>query len=380
MEICDDMTNNWTLTGGQMLLGGTFAAQPLHVTNGRITQEPASEAESYNAAGRLILPGIIDLHGDGFEALVQPRPGVHFPYDLAYREADAQLISNGITTAYHGLTVSWEPGLRDIAITRALLSALERVAPTLDCDTRLNIRWETFALDHIDEVLGWLARRSGDILSLNDHTSANHKLSEESAKLKRMAVRMGLAPTDAKAAIAAVLARRDEVPEAIDRICAEAVQLGRPVLSHDDMTQEDRRTGRARGVTLAEFPMTQEAAQEARIADEPVILGGPNALRGESHNGALCATEAVRAGLCTVLASDYYYPAPFHAVWRLHDADVLPLAQAWALVSANPAEAVGLRDRGTLDVGKRADILVVNPDTRKVEAVFVQGRKVLARG
>jgi alpha-D-ribose 1-methylphosphonate 5-triphosphate diphosphatase len=364
------MTRTWTLTGGQTLLGDTFAAEPLHMAGGWITDAPGPEAGQYDASGRLILPGIVDLHGDGFEALVQPRPGVHFPYDLAYREADSQLISNGITTAYHGLTVSWEPGLRDIAITRALLAALERVAPMLACDTRLNIRWETFAIDHVDEVLGWLARRPGDILSLNDH----------SAKLKRMAVRMGLAPTEAKRAIAAVLARGDEVPAAMDRICAGAAALGCPLLSHDDMTPEDRRAGRARGVTVAEFPMSAEAAAEARAAGEPVILGGPNALRGESHNGALCATTAIRAGLCTVLASDYYYPAPFHAVWRLHDSGLLSLPEAWALVSANPAAAVGLDDRGVLCAGKRADILVVDPETRKIEAVFVKGRKVLMRG
>ncbi|MBQ0812155.1 alpha-D-ribose 1-methylphosphonate 5-triphosphate diphosphatase [Roseovarius sp.] len=374
------MTTNWTLTGGQTLLGDRFEVAPLHMADGWITAEAAERAQTYDARGRLILPGIIDLHGDGFEALVQPRPGVHFPYDLAYREADAQLISNGITTAYHGLTVSWEPGLRDIAITRALLAALEQVASTLTCDTRLNIRWETYAIDHVDEVLGWLARRPGDILSLNDHTSANHKLGEDSAKLKRMAVRMGLAPADAKAAITAMLARQGEVPGATDRICAGAIALGHPVLSHDDMTAEDRRAGRARGVTVTEFPMSEEAAAEARAANEPVILGGPNALRGESHNGALCATAAIRAGLCTVLASDYYYPAPFHAVWRLNEAGILPLSKAWALVSANPAAAAGLDDRGALWPGKRADVLVVAPDTRKIEAVFVQGRKVLSRG
>jgi alpha-D-ribose 1-methylphosphonate 5-triphosphate diphosphatase len=374
------MTRSWTLTGGQTLLGDRFEAAPLHMAGGWITDAPGSGAGQYDASGRLILPGIVDLHGDGFEALVQPRPGVHFPYDLAYREADAQLISSGITTAYHGLTVSWEPGLRDIAITRALLAALERVAPMLACDTRLNIRWETFAIAHVHEVLGWLARRPGDILSLNDHTSANHKLGEDSAKLGRMAVRMGLAPTEAKQAIAAVLARGDEVPAATDRICAGAAALGCPLLSHDDMTPEDRRAGRARGVTVAEFPMSAEAAAEARAAGEPVILGGPNALRGESHNGALCATTAIRAGLCTVLASDYYYPSPFHAVWRLQDAGILPLARAWALVSANPAAAVGLDDRGALSPGKRADVLVVDPATRRIEAVFVQGRKVLTRG
>jgi alpha-D-ribose 1-methylphosphonate 5-triphosphate diphosphatase len=374
------MIRTWNITGGAALLPGGFAEAPLYIADGRIAVGASPGAATFDARGAWLLPGIVDLHGDGFEAIVQPRPGVHFPHDLAFREADAQLIANGVTTAYHALTVSWEPGLRDIAISRALVAALDRAAPNLICDTRLNIRWETFAIDHVDEVLGWLAARPGDILSLNDHTSANHKLGADSAKLGRMAARMGLPPAEAKAAIAATLNRSGEVPAAIDRICAGAAALGRPILSHDDMTPQDRRAGRARGVTIAEFPMTAEAAQAAREAGEHVILGAPNALRGQSHNGALCAASAIGAGLCSVLASDYYYPAPFHAAFRLHDAGILPFEAAWALISANPAAAAGLEDRGALIPGKRADILVVDPATRRIEAVFVNGCKALERG
>lgn len=373
------MTRSWTIARGEVLGPAGFAEMPLHFADGLITPDQGDDVRIFDATGAWVLPGIIDLHGDGFEAILQPRPGVHFSHDLAYAEADAQMIANGITTGYHALTVSWEPGLRDIAISRALVAALEETAPRLACDTRLNIRWETFALDHIDEVLAWLARRPGDILSINDHTSANHRLGPDSAKLKRMAVRMGLAPEDAKTEIADTWERRDEVPAAIDRICAEAARLGRPILSHDDASLEDRRAGRKRQVDVAEFPMTEAAAREAREAGEHVILGAPNALRGESHNGALCATKAIGAGLCSVLASDYYYPAPLHAVFRLHDTGVLPLEQAWALVSSNPAAAVGLDDRGTLAPEKRADVLVVDKQTHKVRAVFVDGRKVLDR-
>lgn len=373
------MTDCWTITGAEVLKPGGFVTAPLHVANGRIAETPENRGPVLDADGAWVLPGIVDLHGDGFEAIVQPRPGVHFPYHLAFAEADAQMIANGITTAYHALTVSWESGLRDIAVSRALVSALRQATPNLSCDTRLNIRWETFALDHVDEVISWLTERPGDILSINDHTTANHHLGEDSAKLKRMAARMGLSPIGAKQEIARVWARRDEVPGATDEICCRAFALGRPVLSHDDATPNDRRAGRARHAIVAEFPTTAAAAREARDAGEHVVLGAPNALRGESHNGALCATQAIGNGLCTVLASDYYYPAPLHAVFRLHDAGVLPLEQGWPLVSANPAAAVSLHDRGTLDPGQRADLLVVDRKTRKIRAVFVKGRKVLDR-
>ena len=373
------MTRSWTLNGGDRLGPHGFEQTPLHVADGRIETAAAPDAEEFDASGAWVLPGIVDLHGDGFEAIVQPRPGVHFPYDIAFQEADAQMISNGITTGFHALTVSWEPGLRDIAVSRALVAALNVVAPRLTCDTHLNIRWETFALDHVDEVITWLAKRSGDILSINDHTSANHKLGEDSAKLQRMAVRRGMSPADAKAEIERTWSRREEVPAYLDEICTAATRLGRPILSHDDMTREDRREGRARQITVAEFPMSEEAAAEAREAGEHVVLGAPNALRGESHNGALCATSAIVQGLCTVLASDYYYPAPLYAVLRLDKSGVLPLHEGWKLVSANPAAAAGLADRGTLAPGQRADIVVLDKTTRRIRSVFVDGRRVLNR-
>ena len=65
-------------------------------------------------------------------------------------------------------------------------------------------------------------------------------------------------------------------------------------------------------------------------------------------------------GICTVLASDYYYPAPLLAPFRLAADRVAPLAEAWRFVSAHPAQAAGLADRGTLEAGKRADIVVVD--------------------
>jgi alpha-D-ribose 1-methylphosphonate 5-triphosphate diphosphatase len=57
----------------------------------------------------------------------------------------------------------------------------------------------------------------------------------------------------------------------------------------------------------------------------------------------------------------------------------LPLADAWDLISAAPARAAGLEDRGTLGEGQRADIILVD-DTMlmrpRVVAVMVGGRLV----
>jgi alpha-D-ribose 1-methylphosphonate 5-triphosphate diphosphatase len=110
-------------------------------------------------------------------------------------------------------------------------------------------------------------------------------------------------------------------------------------------------------------------------------MGAPNVLRGGSHNNALSAAEAVLADECTVLTSDYYYPAPLAAPFLLARRHGLDLARAWALVSANPAEVAGLADRGRLAPGLRGDVLLVDPrgDWPEVRAVWVAGRQVLRR-
>src|ERR1700759_4022832 len=89
-----------------------------------------------DVSGLLVLPGIVDLHGDAFERQMQPRPGVDFPVDLAMRDTEAQLLTNGITTAYHGVTLSWEPGLRSLTAWQSLLDALE--ARSWTCDMRIH--------------------------------------------------------------------------------------------------------------------------------------------------------------------------------------------------------------------------------------------------
>jgi alpha-D-ribose 1-methylphosphonate 5-triphosphate diphosphatase len=85
----------------------------------------------------------------------------------------------------------------------------------------------------------------------------------------------------------------------------------------------------------------------------------------------------VTAGLCDILASDYYYPAMLAAVARLRADGIGALAEMWKLVSANPAAALGLQDRGEIAPGRRADLVLLDwPDGHPpvVRSCFVAGR------
>lgn len=370
---------DFVIVNGRVLRPQGLDDAPLNVAEGRISATAPRGAVRIDAGGCYVLPGMIDVHGDAFERVVMPRPGVTFPLALALLEADRQLLANGITTAYHGVTVSWEPGLRSLEHAGELIEAIRRARPDLGCDTRLHVRWETYALEAMDAVIGWVAGEAAPILSFNDHTTKSAAGRMNPSKLVQMAERANLGAPAFADLLAAVAARRDEVGGAIERMAARGSAAGAVLLAHDEETPEQRRWYRQLGARASEFPLTPETAHEARLAGEHIILGAPNVVRGISHNGSMNASEAISAGLCSVLATDYYYPAPLQAAFRLVDAAIVDLPAAWRLVAENPAEVVGLADRGKLTEGKRADIIIVARQAARparVIASFVAGRQV----
>ncbi len=60
------------------------------------------------------------------------------PEETALLETDRQLAANGIATAYHALTLSWEPGLRSVETGWQIVRALERLSSRLTSENRCN--------------------------------------------------------------------------------------------------------------------------------------------------------------------------------------------------------------------------------------------------
>src|ERR1700730_18098527 len=163
-----------SIEGGRVLHRNGFEDATVRAGGGAIAAvgEAGGAGQRIDARDLLVLPGIVDIHGDAFERQMMPRPGVGFPIDVALLESDRQAIANGITTVFHGVTWSWEPGLRGPDNARAILEALERLEPRLAADTRLHLRHETYNLDAEPEITGWLNEGRIDALAFNDHLSS----------------------------------------------------------------------------------------------------------------------------------------------------------------------------------------------------------------
>jgi alpha-D-ribose 1-methylphosphonate 5-triphosphate diphosphatase len=370
------------IEGGRALLGQEICEASLEIAGGKISAvDPAHRrgALGIDAGGLLVLPGIIDLHGDAFERQMMPRPGVDFPVDVALIDSDRQAISNGITTIFHGTTWSWEPGLRSGDNARKLIETIETLRPQLAADTRFHLRHETYNLDAEAEIIQWLTEGRIDLFAFNDHMDSTVANLAKPQKRSRMVERTGLSDRDFDALVERVVGRARDVPASIARLARAARDADIRMLSHDDDTPAMRQAYRAQGIAIAEFPVNEETARDAAAAGDFIVFGAPNVVRGGSHTGWTRASDMIAKGLCSILASDYYYPAQLLAAFRLVADGVLPLPAAWNLISAAPARAAGLADRGVLDAGHRADLILVDDETPlrpRIVAVISAGRLV----
>ena len=75
-----------SLTGAHILRNGAMQYGAISLAEGRIT---GAALPNVDLSGYLILPGIIDLHGDGFEHHMAPRPSAPLPFAAAFVYCEA---------------------------------------------------------------------------------------------------------------------------------------------------------------------------------------------------------------------------------------------------------------------------------------------------
>lgn len=361
------------LTGAATMIDGALRPEALGLAEARITE--ACGQPEVDLSGYWLLPGIVDLHGDGFERQLFPRPRADFPLKEALEATAREAAAHGVTTAYLAQGWSWEGGIRTPEAATRLMEGTKALRGVTAVDLRVQIRAETHLVAEVPKLVAAVERFGIDFVVFNDHL-------DEGVQMRRRdrdgfalwARKAGMSGAEMSARLDAALARAREVPRALYDLAEAFDRLGVRYGSHDDADAETREFYRVLGARIAEFPVSRRAAAAARAAGDPVLLGAPNVVRGGSQAGNIAAEALIREGLCDALVSDYHLPALALAVWALVDRGVMPFEKAWAMVSCTPARILSLSDRGKLEVGRRADLVVMNPETRAIEAVIAGGR------
>ncbi len=320
----------------------------------------AGDATVIDLSGRLLMPGLIDLHCDALEKEVEPRPNVHFPLDFACAQADKRNAAAGITTVFHALSfANHELGVRNNAFAAEIARAVHDWQSHALIDNRTHVRYEVTD-ETAPPVLSALLRDGrAHLMSFMDHSPGQGQFRDVEAYRAYLAktYKTGAAQIDD------ILARKAEAAQGamqrMRQLAALAHERGISIASHDDDSPRKVDAVKALGAVVSEFPVNLETAQAARARGLATLFGAPNILRGKSQSGNMRALDAVLAGVADCLCGDYSPTALLPSVMKLPDLAGIALHDAIALVTRNPARAAGLDDRGEIAVGKRADLVAV---------------------
>jgi alpha-D-ribose 1-methylphosphonate 5-triphosphate diphosphatase len=360
------------LTGATILRDQEMQDRSIAIENGRISKGPFPAVD---LSGYYVLPGIIDLHGDAFERHITPRPSSRLPIAAGLLNTDREAAANGVTTAWLAQSWSWEDGIRGPDYAERLLQALESYRTQALTDLRVQIRYETHMIDSSDRLLNAVRTHGVDYVVFNNNLAAAELCALEGPEgLADWALRARKTPSELLGIVKQALARKHEVPRHLCRLAEAFDQLGVQYGSHDDPDAETRESYAMIGARICEFPTARAPAAAARAMSDPVLMGAPNVVRGGSDSGNVPAIQLIRDRLVSALVSDNAYTSLARAAFELVQEGILTLPRAWALISANPAQIMRLPDRGVIDYGKRADLVVVNKATHTVEATIARGR------
>src|SRR5260370_2648374 len=209
------------IEGGRVLVGDRFEETTVCAGDGVIDAVGGERgaAATIDGRGLMVLPGFVGIQGGAFERQLMPRPGVQFAMDIALFDTDRQVIANGITTVFHGVTWSWEPGLRSAGNARAILAAMEELRPRLGADTKFHLRHETFNLDAEGEIIDWIGSRPLGVLAFNHHMPAmKDNAPVRPAKIAEMAQRSGISHDAFQELLFPIPRRPTELPAPIARL------------------------------------------------------------------------------------------------------------------------------------------------------------------
>ncbi|WP_061017659.1 alpha-D-ribose 1-methylphosphonate 5-triphosphate diphosphatase [Vibrio splendidus] len=338
---------------------------------------------AFDGENGFLMPGLIELHTDNLEKYFTPRPKVNWPPLSAMSAHDTQLIGSGITTVLDAVALGdYRDGNRQENLDQFINTVAESQKRGLTrAEHRIHLRCEVPHSTTVGLFERYVNMPEVQLVSLMDHAPGQRQFVNIDKYRTYYQGKYNM--TDAEMAVY----EKDQVAQSQrwskqnrDEITRQCRDFKIPTASHDDATSAHVTESKELGMVIAEFPTTVEAAQRSHELGLKVMMGAPNVIRGGSHSGNVAAHELASLGVLDILSSDYYPVSLLDAVFTLvHDErNNLDVAQAVQLATLNPAQALGLTDRGVIAEGKRADLLLAHrvDDHQLVSRVWREGKKV----
>jgi len=360
--------NEQIYTNYRLLLPDEEILGTLIVRNGKIADiQPGITNKGENGEGKYLIPGLIELHTDNLERCMSPRPGIRWPLEAAAIYHDRDLASAGVTTVCDAIAIG------DVNPKSPRLKNYDQMINVI-CQGKADKR---FLVDHYIHLRCELAYPEVYqiteeyvynslvlMISLMDHTPGQRQFINLEKFKEYYMGKHGVTAQEMEEFITTRQERHKLYSNKNRHFLVELARERKIALaSHDDATVDHVQEAVEDGVVLAEFPTTVEAASKAHSLGLKVLMGAPNLVLGGSHSGNVSAMDLVLLDLVDVISSDYVPQSLLQAMFIIAKKTDKPLYQCMELFTSNPAQAIDLfHDRGSLEVGKRADFITVCDD------------------
>lgn len=347
-----------------------------------VDQGGSSLPGAIDVGGDYVAPGLVEMHTDNMEKHFMPRPKVFWPNGLAAALVhDAQMAAAGVTTVYDavcaGTPFSAKDYRKDIFADVMKALAEGKRENVFRIDHRIHMRCELTSPDLIKDIEPYQDDELVQLVSLMDHTPGQRQW-RNIEHLRTYAMGNGKTQEEFEED---VVMRQQEGATNVSKNWSAVVDVfrsrGIPLATHDDTTPEHVADGIASGAVISEFPTTIEAAGAAKKHGLATVAGAPNVVRGGSHSGGVSVSELAEKGLLDGLSSDYVPASLLQAVVKLNAGHGIALPEAMGMVTWKVADILGLKDRGHLKSGLRADLLrfKVLGATPVIGAVWSKGER-----
>lgn len=355
------------LTGAMALRDGALQQRSVAIEDGRITKGPLPEV---NLSGYLVLPGIIDLHSQTLARKLADPQSKGQPFGHIIRKTEKDAAAQGITTAWLTHSIGWEGDLNAPDVAEANIEAHRVYAYRATLDLRIKLQCDMLILDLADRLLAMVQRHNIDYVIFSN---ALKSIENELTAAFPHQMTGGVSPEEYLTR--ALNARHAErlAPRYLCQMAQHFDTCGVTYGSLHDPDGETREMFSMMGAKTCELPIRRTAAALARAVSDPVILSAEDMLKPGTPNH-------IPAQLCDALVSGNDFTSIAKAAFALAEQPNFSLAKAWNLVSKNPAEILRLTDRGVIDYGKRADLLIVNAATQAIEATICGGKLAYLSG
>jgi alpha-D-ribose 1-methylphosphonate 5-triphosphate diphosphatase len=361
-----------TVTPGELTFKNARIVTPTGIVEGTVyvrqgviadIHGSASASTAIDCEGDYLIPGLIDIHTDNLEHHIKPRTSADWPVMAALVAHDAQMVSAGITTVLDSLAVgvvgyatrTFEAMKKTVAAVAAA-----RQSRILRGDHFLHLRAEISNEGLIEQFAAVHPDPHVLLVSLMDHTPGQRQWRDIEKYIAMEKRDFHLTQEEIDKFLNTAQERHERISgpnraSIISSVEGHAIALA----SHDDTTVEHVEQAHGEGIAISEFPTTIEAAGAARDKGMKIVAGAPNLVLGRSHSGNVSVEELASRNLLDALASDYVPSSMLQGAFLLAERGTKPLHEAVNLVSLAPARMVGLTDRGSIEIGLRADLVRV---------------------